>query len=242
MTIYFVKTLGGQALGDDVALMDESYQARVQTASSAGRGGRASSGSVHDTAILTLSGTCVAADPTDPGSIRSAWDRLKAICRPGVAQPLLIDDDRYINVELASEIKTTGWGGLSYRDWSVTLASYDDPPWWSVAATTVNLAVGDNALPTAGNAHADPVFTITTSGAGSVSLTVAGVQCVLNAPAAGTFVVDSVSESVTQAGADVTQNLSLTSAFLRLQAGNNTLTVASAVLTSASVSFQDRWR
>ncbi len=243
MTTFFAKTFGGYSYGDNVATLETQLTFRTQTSTPPGKGGRYSSGALFDVLYLTLAGMIVAADTTDPASLRSACDAFLAAHIPGVGRMLAIDDDRYCNAEVSSDIKFDAWGGLPWKQYSLTLAAYDDPPWFSAATTTAALANGANTVTTAGTGPADPVVTFVVSAGGSPVTVTDGDGNVFGftPDAAGTFIADTFQETLTAGGADKTALLSLPGQFLRLKAGANTWTRAGSNITSASVTWQDRW-
>lgn len=247
-TSYFVKTYGGQPLGNAVASFEESVAVRSQVASSVNRGGRYSAGTVFDALMLTLSGDILGSDvgdPNDPSTVRTAWDGLKAVLKPGPARQLLIDSDRYVNAEVSSDIKSDRWTGVPARKWTATLTAYDDPPWWSVAVSTLALPAGATAVATQGSGSCAPVISVPVSAPGG-SLNIAdanGQTLTLTPDTAGTYVVDSVNEIVTLNGVDKTGNVT-GGDFLALLAGQNTLTLTATggfAFSACSVRWQDRW-
>lgn len=254
MTTFFAKSYGpysyngAVATDDTLGTVEQALSVRSQTAPSAGKGGRYSGGTVFDRLDLTLTGQVVGSrggrDINDPGSVRAAWDELVGAHRPGAARPFQIDGDRYCNAEVSSELRASAWNGLPVRSYSVTLTSYEDPPWFAAAPSSAVLNTsGATALTTGGNGPADPTVSLQVTGAGG-TLTVQdayGNTLTVQPASTGTLVINSYAETVTLNGADVFGQSS--GAFPRLPPGPASLSISpgGCALGGVSVTWQDRW-
>ena len=246
---YFAKMLGSYLFVDQTARLDEQLAFREQSTTVAGVGGRNSGDTLFDGLFLTLSGIVLATDiaggnPNNPADIRTAWDKIKGALIYSGSMPLFIDTDRFVNVRLASEFRGEGWNGLPVRDFSVTLVSREDPPWWSQTPTTVaGLAAGVNIVSTVGNGPSDPVISVPVSAVGGTFSVSNGTTSFQITPdAVGTYLIDTKNESVTESGLD--KMYLLTGDFFRLAPGDNTLTFSDAggyVFSAWSVTWSDRW-
>lgn len=248
MTTYFVNSIGPYAFAAQVATVEEELVFREQTNTIAGRGGRFAVDSLFDGLLLNLTGMVLATDvaggdPNNPASLRQAWDTIKAALIQAGSLPLRIDSDRFCNVRLAGALKASAWDGLPSREYSVSLVSREDPPWWAGTATGPLGPFGTGAtnVTAAGTGPADPLLSVIVTSVSPGNLLTFldghGNHFTLNPDVAGTYLVDTRAETVTLAGVD--KMATFDGDFLRLQAGLNTLTFSAA--GGAAATWTAQW-
>lgn len=235
--------------GQAVATEEQDIESRDLSVKAGGEGGRYSEGTLHDAVTITLDGilrpdSFGAQD--DLGAMRAAMDAFKAAHGPGPLRRLYLADDRFARVSCLS-VKFDKSKGLTARGYTVTLVCPDDPPWRDLAVQTQPLATaGGTALTVGGNDSTKPQITLTfAAGGGLVTITdPTGAFSSLAPTQAGAYVLDSGAETVT--GPDGSDQTGVWDGqFLKMDPGQFTLAVAAtngAQLSSASVSWQNRWR
>jgi hypothetical protein len=247
MPTFFVNSFGAYSFGNNLAKITTTANWRDRTAERPNRGGKFSAGPIFSSLSCVLDGVLTGAS-SSPQDMRDAIDALAAAFALGKSAQLKIDDDRYLNVEVRSFGYAEGWKGLPYLPWTASLESYDDPPIWDVASTSVSSLLTDgsaNNFTCAGSGTAQPIITIAFSAAPSGSTCTItdqlGNQFVISPDAATTFVVDSTQETVTVGGVD--KSSVCTGVFPLCPAGANDLTIVlsgGATVSSASLSYQAR--
>lgn len=255
MTIFFVNQFKDYSYGDNLAFVTENIASRQRLSTPANKPGRRSVGSLRDYVQFTLEGTLQAADPDSLDDFRDAWDVFKAAHDFGVSGNLYLDDDRYMLVEVTGNIQAEKSKGLTYRNWSVTLTSYD-PYWFDQTPTTVsslNTDGSDNTIDVDGNAITFPIITIDVSAVSadpdapsSVDIIDAlGNEMRLYVRRTGTFVVDCLNETITCDAVDRFDE-TFDGIFTELKNGSNNLVITNEddtnlTIDSCSLSYQNRW-
>jgi len=252
--IYFAKSFGAYVyddLRDGLESVDEEIGHRQRMTKAFARDGAFADDSLFDPRRVTFTGLLTgAAGKQDAAPLRAAWDGFRAAHAAGPTRRLQIDSDRYLDARV--ETISDKFDGL-WHEMTVSFMAFD-PFWYGNQQNTLPLTVnGNTVVSTLGTAYSWPVFSFVVSAAPAGSLlTLANAEDTLFSfapPAAGTFAVDCGNESITdQAGAD--QFAYMSGDLPVLVAGNgvygapNTLTLTAsggAAISSASVSWQDRW-
>lgn len=260
MPTYFALSYGAYSYVaniDTPASITEGQPARRRDAVASGVDGGFSAGGLLAIRRVKLKGMLapIGGAATDAASFRGYWDNFKAVHAPGLAQWLCIDSDRGIlaEVELISD---SDWSqGLPNRPFEVGFVA-DDPYWYSVDPTgglppvpkykNTAIALGATAVTTAGTAATVPLISIAvtavTPGATITVANAAGQTSTIAPVAAGTFVIDSSIEDVTESGSSVIGIW--TGEFLKLAAAGDVVTVSvtgAVTLGAMSIDAADRW-
>jgi len=252
--IYFAKSYGAYVyddMRDGLESVDEEIGHRQRMTKAFARDGAFADDSLFDPRRVTFAGTLTgAAGAQDAASLRAAWDGFRAAHAAGPTRKLRIDSDRYLNARV--ETVTDKFDGLMH-EMTLSFMAFD-PFWYGDQQNSLPLTVNGNTIvSTAGTAYSWPVFSFVVSAAPAGGLiTLANAQDTLFSfapPAAGTYMVDCGSEAITDgSGADqfayMTGDLPILVAGIGIYGAPNTLTLTAtggATLSSASVSWQDRW-
>ena len=263
MTEYWVNELGPDDLGGDnnykfeastalIATLEEELTFRTATATSPGVPGRVAFPSLFDVCYLTLAGNSLG---SDVGALRTIHDNFKNALINKQATYLYLDDDRRCMVYLADSISVEKTKGMQYRNWSVRLACYDNPPFRSLTAETGGVPVGTtNDIVMDGSGPSYPTFSIVitgfTTGANSqvVLQNSANSQSFAFIPSiVGTYVIDMFNRSVTVGGVDYKNTIvpSNSKPMLLLPSVTNSIdmTLGDGITTdgTSTVSYYNGW-
>ncbi len=254
MPTYFAKQFGAYVyddLRDGLGQLKNVVGYRHRQSKAFSQDGAFALNSLHDPRRLSFEGVLTGANGAqDAASLRAALDLFLAAHQAGPAQQLAIDNDRYINAQV--ETFEDDFDGLSHHI-ALTFLCFD-PFWYSTTTTTEALTVGGTTvITTGGTVYSLPVVTLVATAAGGI-VTLANAQdatLTFSPPAAGTFTLDCLQETITDAGG-TDQTAYFTGDLIRLIAGQlasggtatNSLTLTTAggaALSSASISWADRW-
>lgn len=240
----FQNTYGTYVYNDQLEVLQEGVQARLQVVSTPGRNGGYSEGGKVENKRVTLRGKVFSTDVAS-GQLRDAWDAFKCAHAPGPQRFLAIDSDRYLSAEVES-LEETEWDSSPHRDFTVTLLAVD--PFWYANSSTIQTLTTDGSkttFSTLGNAPVQPLLYLNLTGSGgNVIISVNGNQIVVTPDQIGAIFIDSLNQWASigsTSGPDVSYMLS--GVFAELQPGLNSVivTATTAVVSSAQISWQDKW-
>jgi phage-related protein len=216
------------------------YAGRVGSASTPGRAGNYTGKQFASERRISVSGTLVAASYD---ALQTAWSAMQSVHDVSTPQQLVLRDGWYYlaTVESISDDERE----IGHIRYSATY-SCADPYAFSTTLSAPSISTSGGTFSVGGNRPAKPSLSITVSAAPAsssivITNTTTGTSCTISPNATGTYVLNSLSETVTMNS--LNKMAAFSGSFLSLPPGSNTLTISTsggATVSAASISYRAR--
>ncbi len=222
-----------------------SLESRIASANAGAGDGDFDEEGRDDARLIVLTGKIIGDCTTDAyEDARNKWDQLGRALLRGQRGRLWRYSDRYFNCQIKSRKCDTPDDGTDWKPWTAVFRAAD-PYLWSATLqgpTALPTASGSFALDTACSAPCLPIFRVTLTHAGTVTLTHAGQTLTLTTTTTGLFVIDCGAARATGPAGDAT--VLIGGDWMELYPSATALDVAytgGATVSSITLEYYRRW-